>query len=92
MSGPNKKAVEVLDTPSTALTKSDTATLAPADNFGKPYATLQAQFALLGHSLQHTRRADDGRVTYVVSRWNQARFFSHLNDVRAFLAVIGGAA
>lgn len=85
-----EKAVGVLDTPSTALTKSNTATLSPADALGKPYATLQAQFALLGHSLQHTRRADDGKITYVVSRWNQARFFSHLNDVRAFLTQIGG--
>ncbi|WP_096699137.1 hypothetical protein [Polaromonas sp. AER18D-145] len=72
--------------------KTDAATVAPAENIGKQYATLQAQFALLGHSLQHTRRADDGRVTFVVSRWNQSRFFSHLNDVRAFLTQIGGAA
>lgn len=70
----------------------DTATLAPAESLGKPYATLQAQFAMLGHSLQHTRRADDGRVTFIVSRWNQARFFTQLNDVRAFLTQIGGAA
>lgn len=88
----HEKAVGVLDTPSTALTKSNTATVAPAENLGKPYATLQAQFALLGHSLQYNRRADDGRVTFIVSRWNQARFFSHLNDVRAFLAQIVGAA
>lgn len=70
----------------------DTATLSPAESLGKPYATLQAQFALLGHSLQHTRRAGDGRPTFIVSRWNQSRFFSHLNDVRAFLAQIGGTA
>lgn len=75
-----------------AKQKTSTATVAPAENLGKPYATLQAQFALLGHSLQHTRRADDGRVTFIVSRWNQARFFSHLNDVRAFLTQIVGAA
>ena len=70
----------------------DTKTLTLPGNLGKPYATLQAQFALLGHSLQHNRRADDGRVTFIVSRWNQARFFSHLHDVRAFLNQIGGAA
>lgn len=85
-----EKAVGVLDTPSTALTKSNTPTVSPATNLGKQYATLQAQFALLGHSLQHTRRADDGRPTFIVSRWNQSRFFSHLNDVRAFLTQIGG--
>lgn len=87
-----EKAVGVLDTPETAFTNSNTTTLPSAEALGKPYSTLQAQFALLGHTLQHNRRAIDGRVMFIVSRWNQARCFSHLHDVRAFLTQIGGAA
>ncbi len=71
-------------------TKERTAIVAPSEAMGKEYATLQAEFAFLGHCLGHSRRADDGRVTFTVSRWGQARNFSHLGDVRAFLAAIGG--
>jgi hypothetical protein len=52
---------------------------------------LQAKFALLGHVLQHNRRAEDGRGTFIGERWGQARYFTHLNDVTAFLTQIGGA-
>lgn len=57
----------------------------------KTFATIAAKFALKGHALQRTVRADDGRVTYTASRWNQSRAFTHWNDVLAFLAVVGGA-
>lgn len=57
----------------------------------KTFATIAAKFALKGHALQRTVRADDGRVTYTVSRWNQSRAFTHWNDVLAFLTVVGGA-
>ena len=53
-------------------------------------ATLKAKFALLGHTLQASTRADDGRVTYTVSRWGQSRCFTSTHDVQAFLAQIGG--
>jgi hypothetical protein len=62
-----------------------------ADVSSKDYATLKARFSLLGHVLQRNRRADDGRCTYVVGRWGQARHFTHLHDVIAFLAQIGGS-
>ena len=55
-------------------------------------ATMKAKFALLGHTLQASTRADDGRVTYTVSRWGQSRCFTSTHDVQAFLAQIGGAA
>jgi len=62
-----------------------------AEAQGKELATLRAQFALMGHTLQCNHRADDLHVTYWVSKWGQARAFSTLHDVRAFLAQIGGA-
>jgi hypothetical protein len=36
-------------------------------------------------------RADDGRVTFTVSRWGQSRAFTAWHDVLGFLAQIGGA-
>ncbi len=74
--------------------KTDAASLTTAENSGnsqKQIATLQAQFALLGHTLQTTKRADDGRLTYTVSRWGQSRCFTSTHDLQAFLAQIGGA-
>ena len=56
----------------------------------KRFATLQAQFALHGHTLQALARADDGRVSYTVSRWGQSRSFTHWHDMEGFLAQIGG--
>ena len=57
----------------------------------KPFATMAAQFAIQGHTLQKQHRADDGRVSYTVSRWGQNRTFSHWHDLQAFLTQIGGA-
>jgi hypothetical protein len=65
--------------------------LPTAENVGKQIATLQARFALLGHTLQTAKRENDGRVTYTIARWGQSRSFTHLHDVQAFLAQIGGA-
>ena len=67
------------------------ATPAPGVPDDKTFHTIAARFALKGHALHRTVRADDGRVTYTVSRWNQSRAFTHWNDVLAFLAVVGGA-
>ena len=66
------------------------ATPAPGVPDDKTLATIAAAFALKGHALRTTTRADDGRVTYTVSRWNQSRAFTHWNDVLAFLTQIGG--
>lgn len=57
----------------------------------KTFATIAAKFALKGHALHRTVRADDGCVHYVASRWGQSRVFAHWNGVYAFLAQIGGA-
>ena len=71
--------------------KTDAASLPTAQNLSKQIATLQAQFALLGHTLQTSKRADDDRVSYTVSRWGQSRCFTSTHDVQAFLNQIGGA-
>ena len=57
----------------------------------KTFHTIAAKFALKGHALHRTVRADDGRVTFICSRWGQSRVFAHWNDALAFLAQIGGA-
>ena len=67
-------------------------TPAPGVPDEKTFATTAAKFALRGHALHRTVRADDGRVTFTVSRWNQSRAFTHWNDVLAFLTQIGGEA
>ena len=68
------------------------ATPAPGVPDDKTFHTISAKFALRGHALHRTVRADDGRVTFTVSRWNQSRAFTHWNDVLAFLTQIGGEA
>ncbi len=68
----------------------DPAIFAPAEPAYKPFATMQAAFALRGHCLTRSQRADDGRTTYTVSRWGQSRSFGHWHDVCAFLVQIGG--
>ena len=57
----------------------------------KTFHTIAAKFALKGHALNRTVRADDGRVTFTVSRWGQSRAFTAWHDVLGFLAQIGGA-
>ena len=68
------------------------ATPAPGVPDDKTFHTIAAKFAMKGHALHRTVRADDGRVTFTVSRWNQSRAFTHWNDVLAFLTQIGGEA
>ena len=86
MNGTNEKAVGVLDTLATAQE-----IMRPDSTVNqKTFTTIQAQFALKGHTLQEQYRADDGRVSYLVSRWGQSRTFTHLHDVQSFLTQIGG--
>ncbi len=67
-------------------------TPAPGVPDEKTLATIAAKFALKGHALHRSTRADDRRVTFTISRWNQSRVFAHWHDVLAFLTQIGGAA
>ena len=88
MSG-HEKAVGVLDTPSTALTKSNTTTLPPGENLGKQYATLQARCALAGVSL-HRLENDHGNTVYIVSRWALTRELPDLDAVASWLDRVTG--
>ena len=47
-------------------------------------------FAKHGHMLQRQIRADDKRVTFIVSNWGQSRMFSDWQSLEAFLSQIGG--
>lgn len=55
------------------------------------FITLRARFARRRYVLQRVFRADDGRVTYHVTRNAQTRVYSHLQDLAGFLAVVEGS-
>lgn len=78
-----EKAAGVLDTPSTASQTDHTAILGNREADRKEYGTLQAQFALLGITLNRSHRAHDGRISYAVIRYSQTRYFTHLHDLQA---------
>lgn len=56
----------------------------------KLYSTLQAKFALAGHTLYKTINPD-GTVIYLAGKWGYFRELKGLEAVAAFLAMIGGA-
>jgi len=89
----NEKAAGMLDTSTTASKSQCTASVPAAENSSNPdskkFTALQAGFALLGRELTRCHRAHDGRISYVVSRWGESRYFTHLHDVGAHLVQIG---
>ena len=54
----------------------------------KDFATMRALFALRGRVLTRSHRVPDGRITFVVTSWAGARYFSHLHDVQGHLSQI----
>ena len=86
----NGKAVGVLDTPATAQESKRIAILGPHTIGRKEFDTLRARFARRRYVLQRVRRADDGRVSFHVTRNTQTRVFSHPHDLAGFLAVVEG--
>ena len=56
----------------------------------KLFSTLQAKFALAGHTLYRTINPD-GSVLYLAGKWGYFREIKGLEAVAAFLAMIGGA-
>ena len=86
---PKEKAACKLDTCETAQ-KTEHAEFTAEK---KRFATLQAKFALLGHTFHQSSPNDDpGPVSYLVERWGMARHLPSLDDAAKFLAQIGGAA
>lgn len=57
----------------------------------KEFTTLQARFALVGHTLTRSN-PQDGAVTYYATRWGLVRELPSLDAVLTFLAQIGGKA
>ncbi len=55
----------------------------------KQFTTMQALFALRGHTL-HRTNPSDGPQTYFAERWGLVRYLPTLDDARRFLAQIGG--
>jgi len=55
------------------------------------FASLAAQFALAGHALIRNG-PDDGLAPFVAMRWGWIRPLASLDEARAFLRQIGGAA
>lgn len=66
--------------------RTDRRVIAQAAAVLKDVETLRAQFALRGHGLHQSGTG------YYVERWGMVRDLPTLEDVRKFLAQIGGAA
>ena len=84
-----------MQTPSGGLTGADTKTTNSAIighdlSADKPFRTLQAAFALKGHTLCRTD-PQDGPVTLFTSRWSMVKALRDLDEARHFLAQLGGA-
>ena len=60
-----------------------------AERDDKRFKTLQAQFAMLGQTLQRTE-SKDGAVTYFATRWGLVRYLPTLEAASRFYAQIGG--
>lgn len=84
-----EKAAGVLDTPATALTKSNAKTVSPAEALNKQYATLRARCALAGVML-HQIENDYGKTVYIVSRWALCRELPDLESAAAWLDCVTG--
>jgi hypothetical protein len=55
----------------------------------KRLRTVQALLAMRGFELVRAARADDGRVSFVVSRAGKSWHLTHWHDVEAFLSSLG---
>ena len=58
----------------------------------KRFATLQAQFANHGHTLQHQSGPGDSPdpVSYITKKWGLVRYLPTLADTEQFLDQVGG--
>jgi hypothetical protein len=60
-----------------------------AERSEKAFKSLQAAFALAGHTLARTE-AKDGTVSYFCHKWGRAKHLPDLDAARRFLVQIGG--
>jgi hypothetical protein len=72
-----------------ATTKKHNADVTPNYADAKAFATLQARFAIAGHTLYRTVNPD-GTILYLAGKWGYFRELKNLEAVAAFLALIGG--
>ena len=72
-----------------ATTKTDTTIIGDNLDVDKAARRLQAQFALAGFEMRFLRNTD-GRITYSIQRWGEARIVSTLHDAMSFYVQIGG--
>ena len=57
----------------------------------KRFATLQAQFALCGHTLHQSGPGDGpGPVSYLAEKWGMSRYLPTLEDADRFLVQVSG--
>ncbi len=91
----HEKAVGVLDTPTTASKTISNDSLPTAEILGnippKEYATLRAQFALLGKTVTRCHAVPAGRIIYAVTGSGESRYFTHAHDLHAYLTQIQAA-
>ena len=80
------KTVRVLDTPATALTKSNTNILTPAENLGRPFATLGALAGIVLSAIEN----DHGETIYIVSKWALTRELPDLEAVSPWFQKVTG--
>lgn len=86
----HEKAAEGMSSTLAAQESKRIAILRPHTMDRKEFDTLRARFARRGYVLQRVYRADDGRVTYHVTRNTQTRVYCHPHDLVGFLAVVEG--
>jgi hypothetical protein len=73
-----------------AIAKRHGSNVTPKVDDAKAFATLQARFAIVGHTLYRAVNAD-GTILYLAGKWGYFRELGTLEAVAAFLVTIGGA-
>jgi hypothetical protein len=72
-----------------ATAKKHATNVTPKFDDAKAFASLQAKFAIAGHTLYRTVNPD-GTILYLAWKWGYFRELKNLEAVAAFLAMIGG--
>ena len=52
------------------------------------YRDLQERFAKIGRKLTRIHRVRDGRISYVVMRFGESRYFPNLHGARVYLKTV----